>query len=213
MQRRFHSMNMNPFNRGNGRGIGADPRHAAGDKQPAHRLTMDMARAETLACMMAHSRAASKVEVADLLAGMYMYEWDRLSKYWEDEEKVETYLQQICRISPQRWHYWIQFHHQQKTAELKPMKWKWPAGKKKSAGSSPRLPYSTELLAVFAAAEAASPTSEINGGRLIPVLTMECVLFSIASRTDSEIGHRLVAAGLKLGALEEEARNPRHAPR
>jgi hypothetical protein len=206
-------MNRNPFDRGNGRGTRVSLRDDGKQELPAHRLTMDLSRAETLACMLAHSRAASKVEVADMLAGMYMYEWDRLSKYWEDEERVETYLQQICRISPQRWHYWIQFHHEHKTAEQKPRKWKWLTGKNKSAENSPRLPYSAELLAVFAAAEAASPTSEISGDRLIPVLTMECVLFSIASRTDSEIGHRLVAAGLKLGALEEEARNPRHAPR
>jgi hypothetical protein len=206
-------MNRNPFSRGNGRETGDELRNGGKNPLPAHRLTMDMSRAETLACMLAQSRAASKVEVADLLAGMYMYEWDRLSKYWEDEEKVETYLQQICRISPQRWHHWMQFHHEQKTAQQKPQKWKWSAGKRKPAAHLSRLPYSAELLSVFTTAEAASPTSEVNGGRLIPVLTMECVLFAIASRTDSEIGHRLVAAGLKLGALEEEARNPRHAPR
>ncbi len=84
---------------------------------PSHRLTMDMSRAASLANMIAHSRAASVVEVADLLAGMYMYEWDRLAKYWDDEDKVEEYLQQICRISPQRWHYWIEFHHKQILAD------------------------------------------------------------------------------------------------
>ncbi|MGD0307248.1 MAG: hypothetical protein ABSC71_20675, partial [Candidatus Acidiferrales bacterium] len=60
---------------------------------------------------------------------------------------------------------------------------------------------------------AAAPTTDIVDGRVIPVLTLECVLFAIASRTNSEIGHRLVAAGLKLGELETEARRPRHAPR
>ncbi len=174
---------------------------------------MDMARAESLATMMAHSRAASAVEVADLLAGMYMYEWDRLAKYWDDEEKVEPYLQQICRISPQRWHYWIEFHHKQRAAEIEPKKWKLPLGAKKSEPAEPKLAHSAELMAIWAAAEAAAPTSDMVDGRVIPVLTLECVLFAIASRTNSEIGHRLVAAGLKLGALEEAARNPKHAPR
>jgi hypothetical protein len=49
-------------------------------------------------------------------------------------------------------------------------------------------------------------------GRMIPILTCECVLLAIAKRTDSEIGHRLVAAGLNVGELEQAARNPRHAP-
>src|SRR6202451_251364 len=44
----------------------------------AHRLTKDLARAEGLAAMLAHSCAASAVEVADLLAGMYIYDWERL---------------------------------------------------------------------------------------------------------------------------------------
>jgi phage tail sheath gpL-like len=182
---------------------------------PAHRLTMDMARAESLAAMMAHSRAATVVEVADLLAGMYMYEWDRLAKYWDDEEKVESYLQQICRISPQRWHYWIEFHHRQLAAENEPKKWKLPLGgkKEKDEVEVPKLGYSAELQAIWAAAEAAAPTTDIVDGLAIPVLTLECVLFAIASRTNSEIGHRLVAAGLKLQELETEARRPRHAPR
>ena len=46
-----------------------------------HRLTKDLSRAETLATMLAQSRAGRVVEVADLLAGMYIYDWERLSKY------------------------------------------------------------------------------------------------------------------------------------
>ncbi|MGD0304996.1 MAG: hypothetical protein ABSC71_09225 [Candidatus Acidiferrales bacterium] len=126
------------FNRKDGDGV-KTPKRRDGDLAlvdgagavPSHRLTMDMARAESLASMMAHSRAATTVEVADLLAGMYIYEWDRLSKYWDDEEKVEPYLQQICRISPQRWHYWIEFHHRQIAVENEPKKWKLPIGGKK----------------------------------------------------------------------------------
>ena len=146
---------------------------------------MDMARAESLATMMAHSRAASAVEVADLLAGMYMYEWDRLAKYWDDEEKVEPYLQQICRISPQRWHYWIEFHHKQRAAEIEPKKWKLPLGAKKSSSAEPKLAHSAELMAIWAAAEAAAPTSDMVDGRVIPVLTLECVLFAIAEPDES----------------------------
>lgn len=217
------------------------PRRRKGDfldhtgRGPAtHRLTMDMARAELFAAMIAKSRAGTFVEVADLLAGMYMYEWDRLAKYWDDEDKVETYLQQICRISPQRWHHWIEIHHTKAEAEHAPKKWASKLGdmrtnlgtklrtlatrerrKKRGDGSkaAPRLPHSAELMAVWAAAEATAPATDTVDGRVLPVLTLECVLYAIASRTGSEIGHRLVASGLKVSELENEARNPRHAPR
>src|SRR5271163_359885 len=82
-----------------------------------HRLTKDLSRAETLATMLAQSRAARVVEVADLLAGMYIYDWERLSKYWEDQDEIETFLQQICRISPQRWHHWIQDYDEHRRDE------------------------------------------------------------------------------------------------
>ena len=44
--------------------------------------------------------------------GMYLYDWDRLSKYWgyEDHERLEDLLRTICRISPERWNYWIQLY-------------------------------------------------------------------------------------------------------
>src|SRR5271156_2532143 len=90
-----------------------------------HRLTKDLSRAETLANMLAQSRAAQAIEVSDLLAGMYIYDWERLSKYWEDEVVIEDYLQQICRISPQRWHHWIQFYDHHRNGEPQPGPWKW----------------------------------------------------------------------------------------
>jgi hypothetical protein len=86
------------FGRKNGKGAPGQPDSAGrrkSDKGPqgdaaqtsartdavtvSHRLTKDLARAESLAEMLAHSRAANAVEVADLLAGMYIYDWERLS--------------------------------------------------------------------------------------------------------------------------------------
>ena len=178
----------------------------------AHRLTKDLARAEGLAAMLAHSRAASAVEVADLLAGMYIYDWERLSKYWPEQDGVEEYLQQICRISPQRWHYWIEFYDQQRRSDEKPTKWQWPRPAKSPETEAKLLARSSELTALLKSAEELAPAHDVLEDRIIPILTCECVLLAIAKRTDSEIGHRLVASGLNIVELEQAARNPRHAP-
>jgi hypothetical protein len=178
----------------------------------AHRLTKDLARAESLAAMLAHSRAASAVEVADLLAGMYIYDWERLSKYWPEQDGVEEYLQQICRISPQRWHYWIEFYDQQRRGDEKPTKWQWPRPAKSPEAEGKPLARSSELNALLRSAEELVPAHDVLQDRIIPILTCECVLLAIAKRTDSEIGHRLVASGLNIVELEQAARNPRHAP-
>jgi hypothetical protein len=177
-------------------------------------LTKDLARAERLATMLAHSRAAGAVEAADLLAGMYIYDWERLSRYWPEQDAIEEYLQQICRISPQRWHHWIQFYDQQRHADENQGKWKWlrPGAAATAEENGKPLARSAELTALLKKAEEIAPAHDSVEGRSIPILTCECVLFAIAQRTDSEIGHRLVASGLNVVALEQAARNPRRAP-
>jgi hypothetical protein len=184
----------------------------------SHRVTKDLERSETLASMLAHSRASRTVEVADLLAGMYIYEWENLSKFWEQQDEVETFLQQICRISPQRWHHWIEFYDQQRHTEEPRKIWQLPKGLKPATGKTGQpdgnhLVRSAELQNVLKTAEELSPARDFMDGRTIPILTCECVLLAIAKKTDSEIGHRLVATGLNVTRLEESARNPKHAPK
>jgi hypothetical protein len=219
------------FGRKNGKGAPAGPDSGGrrkGDKpatggaeqsrasdtpaQVSHRLTKDLTRAESLAAMLAHSRAASAVEVADLLAGMYIYDWERLSQYWPEQDGIEQYLQQICRISPQRWHYWIEFYDQQRRGDEKPAKWQWPRPAKNPEADTKPLARSGELTALLKIAEEIAPAHDVLDGRSIPILTCECVLLAITKRADSEIGHRLVASGLNVAELEQAARNPRHAP-
>lgn len=177
-----------------------------------HRLTQDLSRAETLANMLAQSRAAGAVEVADLLAAMYIYDWERLSKYWEDQDKIEAYLQQICRISPQRWHHWIQFYDGQKNENGDAGPWKWLRPSKEVRSVSKELAPSTELRAIFQRARDVAPAHDLHEDRMIPILTCECVLLAMAQKTDSEIGHRLISSGIDITGLEQAARNPRHAP-
>lgn len=206
--------NLRPKPNGSDAGAGASDRSNGldGGLAPlAHRLTRDLARAERLATMLARSRAAGAVEVADLLAGMYIYDWERLSRYWPEQDAIEEYLQQICRISPQRWHHWIQFYDQQRHAQGK---WKWLRPGRAAAAEKDAKPLarSAELTVLLKNAEEIAPAHDAVEGRSIPILTCECVLFAIAKRTDSEIGHRLVASGLNVVELEQAARNPRHAP-
>ena len=182
------------------------------DQTVEHRMTKDLSRAETLATMLAQSRAARVVEVADLLAAMYIYDWERLSKYWEDQDKIEEYLQQICRISPQRWHHWIQFYDGQRNSDEQTGPWKWLRPSKNVKSVSKDLGPSAELRAIFQRAEEVAPAHDLVEDRMVPILTCECVLLAMAQKTDSEIGHRLISSGIDINGLEQAAKNPRHAP-
>jgi len=177
-----------------------------------HRLTKDLASSENLARMIAASRASALLEVTDYLAGMYIYGWDRLSKFWEDPEGVEALLQRICEISPQRWHQWIEFYHNELQGG-NPGKASRLLGKtRKVANAAIVLEPSSELKAILRNAEEIAPHHDTYEGRPIPILTSECLILAIATSTNSPIGQKLRDAGLDLAALEQAARNPRHAP-
>jgi hypothetical protein len=204
--------------RKNGQSSEPDGAQAAANSSASpltHRITKDLERAETLATMLAHSRAARVVEVADLLAGMYIYDWERLSQFWEAHDEIESFLQQICRISPQRWHHWIQDYDQQRREEEPRKIWQLLTGAKGQAqpSSEASLSNSGELQLVFQHAELLAPGRDMVEGRAIPILTCECVLLAIAKKNDSEIRRRLLATGLNVASLERSARNPKHAPR
>jgi hypothetical protein len=180
----------------------------------SHRLTLDLTRAEKFAAMLAKSRASQVVEVADLLAGMYICGWDRLSKYWEakNHEEVETFLQRICQISPQRWHSWIQLYDQERHKEEGLRGWRLLSRLKKDPPNERPLQQSAALGGVLRQAEQIAPFRDTAGGRSIPILTSECVLLCIARAYGSEISRKLAATGLDATKLEQDALFPKRAP-
>ena len=183
------------------------------------RFTVGLARAEQLAMMLAHSRAARFIEVADMLAGMYIYEWDRLSRFWDDRTEVEAFLRRICSISPQRWHHWIELYDRQRHQEEQEMAS--PLSRlgleiKNLNGDAGHeelvLGRSIELEGLLQSAGDLSPFRDDLDGRAIPVVTSECLLLCIARNPKSEVSRRLRETGLDLASLERAARDPRRAP-
>ncbi|HXJ16534.1 MAG TPA: hypothetical protein VNM68_04980 [Candidatus Polarisedimenticolia bacterium] len=169
-------------------------------------------RAKTFAAMLANSRASRTMEVADLLAGMYMCEWDRLSRYWEeqDRERIEEFLRKICRISPQRWNSWIEWYDSERREDDRPG-WRRLRKRKKEAPDEPLQP-SAALVSVLQQAEQLAPFRDTLDGRSLPILTSECVLLCIARNFGTEISLRLVETGLDAARLERDVMFPRRAP-
>jgi hypothetical protein len=181
----------------------------AGDTR---RVTLGLSRAGKFAAMMAHSRAAVVLEVSDLLAGMYISDWEHLSQYWEeqDQEHVEEMLRKICQMSPQRWNSWIELydreHQEGKGAE--PWDGNGPVVRKDDAP----LRKSVALEDVLRQAEQIAPYRDRKGERELPILTSEAVLLCIARSYGTEISRSLAASGLDTARLEKDALFPRRAP-
>lgn len=202
------------------------PRHAEAEENRrlvTHRRTISLARSEKLAVMLASSRASKTIEIADLLGGMYLYDWDRLSKFWKEGtgEATESLLRRICRISPQRWHYWIGLYDAQKQAGGRVRSWRALqrlalAGDEKPApATEKRLPKSAALRSVYEHAERVAPFRDAIGDRKIPVLTSECVLLCIVRNHNfagSELARKLIDTGLDVVELERAALAPNRPP-
>ena len=177
----------------------------------AYRMAPGLSRAETFAVMLAHSRAARMVEIADLLAGIYVHDWERIAKYWkeEDQERIESCLRQICRISPQRWQFWIELYHTQQHPAPAWRKWRLLERFLDRGNPAEKLPRrSAALAAMLQEAERVAPLQETLDGPRVPVLSSEVVLLCIARDTDSEISRRLAAAGMDLTALARDVLFP-----
>lgn len=183
------------------------------------RFTAGLAHASRLAGMVARSRAARQIEVADMLAGMYIYEWERLSAFWADHEAIEALLRKICSISPQRWNHWIELYDQQRREEQSEAASPWKrlmqrtrsAADEKDAKAG-NLPHSLELERILRSAAEISPFRDELADHTVPVLTSETVLLCIARNEDSDLSHSLRQTGLDIPALERAARDPRRVP-
>ena len=178
-----------------------------------HRVTLEVARAETLASMLARSRAARAVAVMDFLAAMYLDNWDHLSQYWNNPEEIEQFLRTLCSVSPQRWHRWLlEFEDEQGAASGRgKLRFGGAAKKKVEAVRAPGK--SRDLEGLLRRAGEISPYREKTEGDGVPILTSECVLLAMARDTESEVGRRLLLSGLNPARLEIALRAPKHAPR
>lgn len=194
----------------------AGARKNSADANASHLLTLDLSRADTLAAMLAHSRASQVVEIADLVAGMYLYNWDRLARYWDyqDHEGVETLLRTICQISPERWNYWLQLYDKKRRGREKRLS-SLPLLRRFRKEEVPETPprHSAELAGVLRQAEEIAPFRGPCGSRNVPILTSECVLLCIVRGRTSEISRRLTASGVKVAELERDALSSRRARR
>lgn len=178
----------------------------------SRRITLSLSRAGRFAAMLARSRASAVIEVSDVLAGMYMCDWEHLSQYWEeeDQERVQEFLRKFCEISPQRWNSWIDLYKQEHRGDVGEKPWR---GKKREGQREiTPLQKSVALEDVLRQAEQIAPHFDRDGERKLPILTGEAVLLCIARSYGTEISRSLAASGIDTTKLEQDVLFPRRAP-
>lgn len=166
--------------------------------------------------MLAHDRDEHVIDVADVLAGIYINSLEKIAKYWPDQESVEDFVEEHCRINPQRWDYWIEHFDQMFRRPKKSfgrIQIRVPALRRK-----PRsfvgigFQQSPDLLSAYKFAEGMATSRSDRFGEQLPVVTLESFLLAVVKQS-APISQHLRESGLNLTKLEEDVSHPKRPPR
>ena len=166
--------------------------------------------------MLAYDRDELVIDVADVLAGIYINSLERIGKYWSDAEAIEIFVEEHCGINPQRWDHWI-MHFDQVYRSPKKSFNRARIGMR-GLRRKPRsfvgvgFKQSPDLLAVYKIAEAMAISRSDMFGEKLPLVTLESFLLA-TSKHSSPVGKHLVESGIDLAKLKRDVRHPKWPPR
>ncbi len=76
--------------------------------------------------MIADDRESLEIDIRDFMAGVYIADFERISKYWSDWESAEKFFCGFAGIRDPRQFYWLRFsavmRHTEKSVMNKPMR-------------------------------------------------------------------------------------------
>lgn len=176
-----------------------------------HTDTRHLRWAAAFSALIAFCKNRDEMIPSDLLAGIYVANWERLSKFWPQPELFEDFIAEHCDWSEPRWLTWQRWYDESRNAPrssrfqlryLQRGKWK-RFGKPRLIGS--QFSQSPDLKRLFEAGEKLTPHEVLEHGRKLPLLTPEIMLLAFV-RTDSiPLGRHLQNNGLMVDKLEEAA--------
>ena len=154
------------------------------------RASRDFAYALTFAMRLAEAQGSRAIGVRHLLGGIYIAVAEKLYKYWTDPDKLDDFMIDECGVVDPRYVYWVE------------------AAKRPGAGGGEEFAIfknqSEDLLRVWlTAADVARPgTADPNG---TPVMCPQDFLLAVAKHPELQVAQRLLASGMDLKRLEEDA--------
>jgi hypothetical protein len=151
------------------------------------------------ALRLAHDRGSSAFDVPDILAGMYIANLERLSKYWRSWEDFEDLVATECGLREPRWFYWIRAYE---------------SASRGKEGSYFNLlkDLSPELATIWARAGELADSRGTSASAPKPLLTPEDFLLAISRHTGSELGPKLLRSGLDVQRLEQAVKTLKPRP-
>ena len=173
--------------------------------------------ASAISMVIAHAKQRKEIQLRDLIAGIYVANFERILRFWPDAATFEDFVVEHCdwsehRLSTcDRWNYESQ-HPPRKIIPIPFSPWFFHM-RRKNTFAGKMFSRSDDLKRVYATAEEISPNKVAHAvGVIVPLITPELFLVATARTDGIEFGTRLRDSGINLLLLEQVALQPLQQP-
>ena len=164
--------------------------------------------AKTISMVIAHAKQQKEIQLRDLVAGIYVANFERILRFWPDAATFEDFVAEHCDWSEHRlmtWDRWnYELQHPPRTISI-PFTSGFFQIPRKHTFAGKMFGLSDESKRVYLTAEGLSPNKVTSFGRVVPLITPELFLIATVRTEGVELGRRLSDSGIQLSALEEAA--------
>lgn len=171
--------------------------------------------ASTISMVIAHAKQQVKIELRDLIAGIYVANFERILRFWPDAAIFEDFVAEHCDWSEHRlmtWDRWnYELLHPPRTISI-PFTSRFFSVRRKHTFSGKMFGFSDELKRVYSTAGRISPNKVTSFDQIVPLITPELFLLATVRTEGVELGQRLKDAGIHLRTLEEVASQQLESP-
>jgi hypothetical protein len=158
--------------------------------------------ASVMSTVIAHAKQQTEIQLPDVIAGIYVANFDRVLRFWPDPAAFEDFIAEHCGWSENRIATWDRWRcaMRSRTVSVPFTGWFFNIPQKHSIiGRS--FTYSDVLKRTYSTAEHLSPNKVSAFEKVVPLITPELFLLATVHTDGVELGKRLVDAGLRIDEL------------
>lgn len=190
---------------------------AGGRPLTTHMDTRHLRWATTFAMLVAFHNSRDELLTSDLIAGIYIANFERVARFWPHPEIFDDFVAEHCQWSEPRWMTW-----QRWVDELRNAPWQFHIpftssyltflSKKRRRSMGRMFRFSPELTRLFEVGEQLTPHRIDWQGKTLPLLSPETMLLAVIRTEDIPLAKNLRDTGLLVERLEEAVARPIEKP-
>jgi hypothetical protein len=161
-----------------------------------------------ISMVIAYAKQQTQIELRDMIAGIYVANFERILGFWTDAAAFEDFIAEHCDWSEPRmmtWSRWLFQMPRPPRINTFSFATRFLSVPRKGSLVRKHFTESDELKRVYSTAKSLSRNKFDSFGKVVPLITPELFLFATIRTEGIELGERLRMAGLRLEALEEAA--------